>query len=180
VRVIAQEWVSLDGFASGLGGEDALFEHVPPEADAASMRWNDALLDEVDAVLLGRRTYAAFAAFWPGASAPIAQRVNEVTKVVFSRTLTRAPWGTRAEARVEPDAVAWARERRAGEATFLVWGSLALVAALAEAGELDELDLFVAPVLLGDGTPLLPEPSRLAQLSSEPMRGATHLRYAVS
>jgi dihydrofolate reductase len=179
VRVVAQEWVSLDGYAAGETDESELFEHVPPAADAASMRWNAAFLDEVDAVLLGRHSYEAFLAYWPTAAEPIAPRVNAIDKVVFSTTLARAPWGEHPPARVERDAVSWLRERRDGNATYLVWGSLALVDALLEAGELDQLDLFVAPVVLGRGRPLTTRTTRLEHLTSEPMDGVAHTRYAV-
>ncbi|MBR7742871.1 hypothetical protein KC207_06145 [Phycicoccus sp. BSK3Z-2] len=37
-RVVAQQWVSLDGYASGTGGEDALFAHVHADADERSRR----------------------------------------------------------------------------------------------------------------------------------------------
>lgn len=180
MRVVAQEWMSLDGYASGPSGEDEIFAAVPEAADAASQRWNEALLDDVDLVLLGRTTYDAFVRFWPESDEPIAARVNAISKTVCSRSLSTAWWGSFTPARVERDAVSYVRGLREGTTgTVLVWGSLSLVHQLVEAGELDELDLFVAPVTLGAGTPLLPSAVRLRQLGAEPFPGALHVRYAL-
>ncbi|MBU2662652.1 dihydrofolate reductase family protein [Actinoplanes bogorensis] len=182
MRVVAQQWMSLDGYASGPDGEEPLFAAIPPDADAASQKWNDNLLDDVDAVLLGRRSYESFVQFWPTATEPIAARVNTIDKVVFSATLESAPWGDHPPATIHHDAVSYLRERRSTETTLLVWGSLALMHDLMAAGELDELDLFVAPAALGAGTPLIPAgtPLALTQLGGEIWPGATHLRYAVN
>lgn len=182
LRVVAQQWVSADGFAAGPGGEQVIFESVPEEADAASQHWNETLLDSVDEVLLGRRRYESFVQFWPGADLPIAPRVNSVPKVVFSRTLTHASWGTHAPLRVEQDPVARVRRKRqAGSDLLLLWGSLELMHALMRAGEVDEFDLFIAPLLLGSGTPLLPDrdPLRLDQIEAETWPGAMHSRYGI-
>ena len=54
-------------------------------------------LDSIDTILLGRVTYEMFAGHWPkvtsGADKPFADKLNAIPKVVFSRTLDRAPWG---------------------------------------------------------------------------------------
>jgi len=181
-RVIAQEWVSLDGLAAGPHGEADVFAAVSAEADDASQRWNDRLLDTVDEVLLGRTTYESFAGYWPEARDAIAPRVNSVPKTVASRSLTTAPWGGFASAAVAPDAVDHVRARRGGPGgRCLVWGSVSLVHALIAAGQLDELDLFVAPLLLGSGTRLVPPgpPVPLRLLESERWGDALHLRYQV-
>lgn len=179
-RVVAQEWISLDGFAAGPGGEGDIFAAVGAEADAASQDWNERLLADLGQVLLGRVTYELFAAYWPTAKDPVAERVNTARKTVFSRTLTAAPWGEFADAAVVPDAVRWVRDHRTGGGNLLVWGSLDIVQALLDAGELDELDLFIAPVMLGRGRRLFPEqqaPLRL--VTSERWDGTLHVRYVV-
>ena len=185
MRMVAQEWVSVDGCAAGPDGEDAIFAVLSPEADAASQRWNHHLLGDVEEVLLGRRTYEAFARYWPGSEEPIAAALNAAPKVVFSRSLGAAPWGPDGEGgygevRIERDAVAYVAERRAhSSGSSLLWGSLTVLGELWEAGEIDELDLFVAPVVLGAGTPLLPRGTGrpLAQLDVEVLPGALHVRY---
>src|SRR5690242_9049600 len=91
-RVIAQQWVSVDGFASGAVDESEIFAAMTDFTD--SERHNQRLLTEVDAVLLGRRTYETFVRFWPTATGqPMAELVNRIPKLVCSTTLTEAPWG---------------------------------------------------------------------------------------
>lgn len=177
-----QQWVSLDGYASGPSGEDEIFRAVPEAADAASQRWNETLLDDVEVVLLGRKTYTAFARYWPESDEPIAARVNSIAKVVCSRSLDAAAWGAFTPARIEREAVPYLRSiRGAFTGHVLIWGSLSIVHELLEAGELDELDLFVAPVALGAGTPLLRSSvTRLRQLHVEAFPGAVHVRYAIT
>lgn len=183
--VIAQQWMSVDGYAAGPGGEGDLFDTVPPAAEAASQQANALLVDQIDEVLLGRTTYASYVQFWPASDEPIAPRVNAVSKTVCSTTLSDAPWGDHAPARVVRDAVAHVRGRRADAAaagpTLLVWGSLSVQQALLAAGELDQLDLFVAPVALGAGRPLLDPGTRvsLEQLAVEDLGGASRVRYRV-
>lgn len=176
-RVLAQEWLSLDGFAAGPGGEADIFAAVSPEADSASQQWNQRLLGSVDEVLLGRATYEMFAAYWPTAKEPVAAQVNMVRRTVFSRSLTAAPWGDFAPAAVESDPISYVRGRRTS-GTILVWGSLSIVQALHSAGELDELDLFIAPVVLGEGRRLpAGHHSRLQLVHAEQWDGSMHLRY---
>jgi dihydrofolate reductase len=179
--VVAQQWVSLDGFASGEVDETAVMEAVDAEADARSQQYNEALSERVSRVLLGRRTYAAFSSYWPEAEERIAPFVNRVPKTVASTTLSAAPWGRHDPAEVVEDGVVFARRfRQEGSGVLLVWGSLALTQRLADAGVLDELDLFVSPVLLASGTRVLSNSHRLRQLASEDWGTITHLRYALT
>ncbi|MCH1869045.1 dihydrofolate reductase family protein [Nocardioides sp. CFH 31398] len=179
-RVIAQQWVSVDGYASGPGGEGDLFAHVPVDVDERTQAHNLDVLGGVDHVLLGRRTHFSFAAYWPTATDPVADAVNAVQKVVASTTLRDAPWPGHVPARVVTDAVDHVRGHRAGGGgDVLVWGSLDLVDRLLAAGELDALELFVAPVVLGAGTPLLARPTRLAQRACDDWGSVTRLAYDV-
>lgn len=180
-RVIAQQWVSADGFAAGPTDENEIFAAVDDFTDSeVHIR---GLLQHVDEVLLGRRSYETLVQFWPVAEdEPMAESVNSMQKVVCSTTLREAPWGRFAPARVVSDAVAHVRERRTqAGADTLIWGSLALMRSLLEAGEVDELDLFLAPVALGAGTPLISPggPYRLEQIEGEVWPSALHVRYGV-
>ena len=113
------------------------------------------LLDDVDVLLLGRRTYEVFSAVWPTLDHPMAPHLNGARRVVCSTTLDTAPWGEHTPCEITRDGIAWAAEHRAGGGrTVLVWGSGALVRGLLAADQLDELELFLAPALLGDGVPL--------------------------
>ena len=101
-RVLVQQWVSVDGLVAGPNGEIDVFDAVPDFS--ASDRHNAALLDSVDEVLLGRRTYEEFVQFWPTAEGEaLAPLVNALPKTVASTTLGAAPWGEHAPARIVPD-----------------------------------------------------------------------------
>lgn len=180
--VIAQQWMSIDGFAAGTTGEADIFAAVTDEADQASMQYNQRFLPSVTEVLLGRRTYESFVAVWPFADLPVAEHVNTLPKVVFSRSLDQAPWAGFDPAQVVTDAVSYVdRRRHEADGNLLVWGSLNLMASLLAAQLLDELDLFVAPVALGAGTPLLPPGLRvnLTLAHAETWSSALHLRYRI-
>ncbi len=158
-RVLVQQWASADGMVAGPGGEDDVFAAV---ADfSPSDRHDAALLESVDEVLVGRRTYEVFAG------------------------LGAAPWGAHAPARVVPDASAHVRARRGdpGAGTTIVWGRISVARALLEAGLVDDVELFVAPLLLGTGRPLLDGTGpavRPALQDSETWPGGTlRARYAV-
>jgi dihydrofolate reductase len=179
-RVTAQQWMSIDGFAAGATGEGEIFAAVPEEADQASMQYNLQLLPTVAEVLLGRRTYESFAAVWPSADLPVATHVNTLPKVVFSRSLDEAPWGGFKPAELVTDAVTHvARRRQEADGVLLVWGSIKVLGDLLAARLVDELDLFVAPVALGGGTPLVPPGLRLdlTLVQSETWSSVLHLRY---
>ena len=183
-RVLAQQWVSVDGFAAGPDGEQEIFEAAGAAASADSERHIAAVLDGVDVVLLGRRSYESFAAFWPVAhDQPMAARVNAVPKVVCSTTLSAAPWGDFAPARVVADGGAYLRSlREQPGGDVLILGSVALMRSLLREGAVDELELFVAPVALGRGTPLLAPDGPYALTLREGevwASGTARLRYAV-
>ena len=181
-RVVVQEWVSIDGYASGPTDEMDIMSVVTDDTDQRSQEYNAEFLAAASAVLLGSRTYRKFAEYWPTADEPIADRVNELPKLVASTSLESAPWGDRAPAIVVADVEDHVRRfRRDGGGTLVVWGSLALAHSLMDAGLVDELDLFVAPVWLGDGTRLLPANRvQVEQLSSENWGELTHLRYRLT
>ena len=177
--VLAQQWISVDGFASGPADEFEIFAAAPDTGEADA--YNATLVEQVDVVLLGAHSYRSFVDFWPTADHPMAKHVNAVTKVVASRTLVEAPWGGHAPARVVPDAVRFVRDQRARNGGLvLVWGSLQLRRALAREGELDQLEVFVSPLIQGTGTSLFGAdgPYRMRQIDGAVWdSGLARLRY---
>ena len=107
---------------------------------------------KADALLLGRRTYETFAASWPqrGNEVPNAEWMNGTPKYVASSTLQSPAWNNTT---VLGGDVAEAIERLKQEdgEDILVNGSGALVRTLLRDGLLDELRLFVHPVVVGPG-----------------------------
>ena len=88
-KLNVQQLVTADGFVSDPGGSLEFFDAVSDytEVDQANL----AVLEHVDLILLGRRTYEMFVAFWPTAgSEVVAHAVNATPKVVFSTTTSEA------------------------------------------------------------------------------------------
>jgi dihydrofolate reductase len=158
-RVILQEWLSLDGFAVDGEGKLDFFPQTTTDN-----RWEQdqlKFLDDVDTVLLGRKTYELFVDFWPNTTTDteiIADRLNELPKLVFSNTLTDAPWGNWPPGEVlRGDAVSEIRRLKAEAGKHMVlWGSLSLAQDLIVADLIDEYHILLCPTLAGGGRPLFP------------------------
>lgn len=151
MRLIMWNLVTLDG----------LFEGPNPWAlDWLEDVWGEELerfsLDQAKTagcLLFGRSTYEGMAAHWSTATGAIADFMNRVPKIVFSRTLERADWNnTRLLA---TDAVPEvARLKRQSGQDMYIFGSATLCETLMQANLIDEYRLGLAPVVLGRGTPL--------------------------
>ena len=166
-RLILEEGLSLDGFAVDGAGTLDFFPQT--ETDHFSDRDPLEFLETVDTILLGRRTYELFVAFWPTVSSEreiIADRLNELPKLVFSNTLSEAPWGDWKPAQViRGDAVAEIARLKEQDGKHLVlWGSLSLAQDLIEADLIDEYHLQICPVIVGGGRRLFPDLDAYAHL----------------
>lgn len=156
-------FITLDGVYQGPGG--------PDEDDSNGFAlggWQGHYLDDengaaigegierMDALLLGRRTYDIFAAYWPyRGDEPIAVKFNAMPKFVVSRTLEQPSWeGTTAL----PD-VADVRGLKDRFDDIHVVGSGDLARSLLEAGLVDRLNLYVYPLALGSGKRLFDGPT---------------------
>jgi dihydrofolate reductase len=158
-RLILEEWLSLDGYAVD---RDGTLDFFPAsESDQLSDRDQLEFLDGVDTILLGRRTYELFVDFWPTATTDkeiIADRLNAIPKLVFSNTLSEAPWGKWPPARVvHGDGVTEIERLKAQDGKHMVlWGSLSLAQKLIAADLIDEYHFQLCPTLVGGGRPLFP------------------------
>lgn len=159
MTVIVEQIVSADGFAAAPDGGIGFMGVANANAnDRAQLR----MLEDVDAIVLGRTTYGMFADYWPHADPddePVAEPIARLPKLVVSATLERAPWGDGEieVLRPDPDAVAAVRALEARFPTVIVWGSLTLTDALFAAGAVDRLRLRAVPALLGEGRRIAPE-----------------------
>jgi dihydrofolate reductase len=110
------------------------------------------LLENSDAVLMGRHTYDSFAAVWPGlAGMPMGDRINALPKYVVSTTLTDPTWNNTTVIDRDPvDAIAELKQKPGGHIVQYGFGQLAHE--LMANGLLDELRLWVHPFMLGTGT----------------------------
>ncbi|WP_432547634.1 dihydrofolate reductase family protein [Kineococcus sp. SYSU DK004] len=161
--------------------------------------WQAPLLDEVagaqvaaayegtDALLLGRRTYDVFAAYWPhrsgGEDGGIAALFNRVPKYVASRGRPDLSWA--GSTLLGPDLPAAVREVRERHEHVAVVGSLDLVQTLLRHRLFDRLDLWVHPVVLGVGKTVfahgtVPANLRLLEAPVAGPSGTVLLRYALA
>jgi dihydrofolate reductase len=166
VKLTTTMQISVDGVAQGNGGthenEEGVFERggwARPLFGGESAQWVGGLFQRADAFLLGRWTYDLFAGYWgvlePG-SGPIADALNARPKYLVSSTTTDPRWADTTV--LSGDLVAAVRELKAKPGGELqVHGSIRLVRWLLEHDLVDEVNLLVVPVVVGQGTRLFPE-----------------------
>jgi dihydrofolate reductase len=163
-RLITTTFVTLDGVyqAPGGPGEDESGDFgfggwvVPFWDDVLGQVMEETMSPPFDLVL-GRRTYDIFAAYWPSAPEEAGARpLNEATKYVASRGRPQLSWerSVLLEGDV-PEAVARLKEEDGPE--LQVHGSGELLGALLAGGLVDQCQLLVFPVVLGTGKRLFPE-----------------------
>jgi dihydrofolate reductase len=188
-KLIVHEFVSLDGVMQAPGGKDedrdGGFAHggwtLPYWDDAIGQSFG-ALMADVDAFLLGRRTYVTHAeAFEPmPAGDPFGDMMNAPKKYVVSRTLETLIWRDTTIIREKPIDAVRALKAQPGK-NILTDGSSQLVHALIAHDLVDELLLHLYPLSLGGGKRLLPEGvyATFDLVSTTPYpSGVVGLRYA--
>jgi dihydrofolate reductase len=154
-RIIVTEFISLDGVVEAPGGEEG-YKHTgwtfDIEPDPLMYAFKAEELSEVEALLLGRRTYEGFAAAWPERHGEFADTFNSMPKYVVSSTLKDPEWTNTTVLGL--DDVAALRDGEGG--AIQVAGSASLVHGLHRAGLVDQWNLMVFPVILGSGKRLFP------------------------
>ena len=167
MKLTTTTMVTVDGVMQGLGGpeEDRSggFERggwqAPLFDNEAGMFLNQ-VYERADAFLFGRRTYEIFAGSWgawadPGSN-PIWTALNSRPKYVASTTLTDPQWADTTVLSGEvAAAVGELKAKPGGE--LQVHGSGALIRSLLDHDLVDEMILFICPVVVGQGTRLFPD-----------------------
>jgi dihydrofolate reductase len=143
----------------------------------------DAAYEGTDALLLGRRTYDIFAAFWPERDDEFATLFNAIPKYVASRGRPQLSWA--GSTQLGPDLAGAVREIRDRHEHVTVVGSLNLVQTLLREQLFDRLDLWVHPIVLGVGKKLFDDgavPTNLALLEppAASPKGTVFLRYGLA
>jgi dihydrofolate reductase len=158
--------ISVDGVVQGNGGrnenrsggfERGGWARLPFDDEA--MAWNDRVYQRADAFLFGRRTYELFAGYWgvrEDLDNPIVGALNTKPKYVASTTLTEARWADTTV--LSGDLAAGIGELKAKQAGELqVHGSGTLIRWLLENDFVDEMNLLIIPVVVGQGMRLFPD-----------------------
>ena len=157
---------SLDGFIAGPGGESEWIV-MDPDIDFG------ALMGAFDVILLGRKTYEATRG--QGGSG-----MTGMTSFVISKTLRQADCPGVTVSRDPQQALSEIRSKPGKD--IWLFGGGKLFHSMLELGLVDSLELAVIPVMLGEGLPLLPYPSKNAQLQLVkhrvyPKTGTVSLEY---
>ena len=162
MKLVVVEFMTLDGVMEAPG-----FEEHPTGRNGWAMRVGDPELQEfngaqimgADALLLGRRTFNIWAAFWPDppeVAAELGARITALPKYVLSRTLPDSTWANTMMLRGDLETeIRRIKDQPGGD--LMVYGSAELVAALLELDIVDELRLLLFPVVLGSGKRLFRE-----------------------
>jgi dihydrofolate reductase len=156
-KVILSNMVTLDGFFEGPNKE--LDWHI---VDEEFNQYAIDLLSNVDALLFGRVTYQLMADYWPAAatnpSTPksdleIADKMNNLPKIVFSKTLQEVKWNN---SRLVKENIAEeiSKMKTQPGKDMVIFGSGSIVSTFMQLGLIDEYRIIVNPVVLGNGNPL--------------------------
>lgn len=162
-KLIMWNLTTLDGFVEGPGRDISWHNDVwGEELERLSLEQGRA----AGALMFGRVTYELMAGYWPTASgeiAEIADFMNALPKYVFSRTLTSSNWNnTTVFGSDVPATVARLKHETAKD--IYLFGSADLASHLIPHGLIDEFRICVAPILLGEGTPLFKQPGQRQKL----------------
>jgi dihydrofolate reductase len=174
-KLVLQMDVSVDGYVAG-GPKDP-DEHESIEAgehpDVTARKLE--LMRGVGLHIMGRVTYESMAAYWPASSHVYAAVMNDVPKVVFSKTLTTADWPvTRIASGDLTEEVERLKAEPGGD--IIAYGGASFAQALSRHGVVDEYRLVINPTALGSGEPMfkdLTAPLHLELMNSTPYPDST-------
>jgi dihydrofolate reductase len=164
-NIVATFGISVDGFFEGPNRE--IDWHI---VDDEFHRYVNGVLADSGAFLGGRITHELMASFWPTADedptnppamVEFARIWKEKPKFVYSKTLENAGWNTTIVREVVPDEVRALKERFDGD---LALGGADLAGVFMDLDLIDEYRLYVQPVAIGSGKPLLWPPDRRTEL----------------
>lgn len=159
-KVKLQVQVSIDGFVAGPNGEQ---DWMTWDWDQVLKDYVSGLTDSSDTMLIGRVLYQGMASYWPaaavepsGQNVEFAHKMNQMHKVVFSKTLPVVEWNNSrlAEGTIEDEV---ARLKQQPGKDMIIYGGARLVSSFIKKGLIDDYHLFVNPVVLGNGTPIWKE-----------------------
>lgn len=150
-KIIAVEWLSLDGYFSGLKGETEWFF-----MDEGTGNYLYNLFKTIDTIVLGQVTYEMFAGYWPkpdpvdGNPKELTDFMNNSRKIVFSKSLKKADWENSIIMKdIIPEEIIKLKQGIGKD--IVIFGSGSIVSQLTKFGLVDEYQFLINPVFLGNG-----------------------------
>lgn len=181
-----QVQISIDGFIGELNGA----------MDWLTMNWSNdineyvnEITDPVDTILLGKNLATGFIPHWSAVAADsknpeqnAGKKYSDTQKVVFSKSLKTSPWdNTEIVSGDLVEEVNTLKQREGGD--IIVYGGASFVSSLIQHALVDELHLFINPVILGRGMPIFQNltnrQSCILELSRQFECGIMLLKYQV-
>ncbi len=167
-KLIVEEWISLDGYVSNKASKLDFFVKYVRESYMSEYRLE--FLNTIDTIVFGRETYNQFAGLWP--DRPIekeaqAEKMNTAKKIVFSSTLSKAPWGKWEEAEIENgNLIVRLNELKSMPGKdIVVWGSITIAQNLMNENLIDEYHIHLCPTLTAGGRKFFTEELQASSLT---------------
>lgn len=151
-KLIVTMWITLDGFIAGPGGD---LDWIMGDDEMSD--YEIALIGKVDTLLLGRKTYKDFYAYWSEKGPPkegwektFAKKINALHKIAVSKTLKKAEWSeSKIISEIAPGKIKKLKDE--SKKGIVMYGSASIVQQLTNLGLIDEYQLLVHPLLLNNG-----------------------------
>jgi dihydrofolate reductase len=164
---------SIDGFVVAPTGHAGGL----PEPEELE-RWKLDRIRRAGTHIMGRVTYLEMASGWPNATSDYAAPMNDIPKVVFSKTLDEASWAESSIASGDlADEITALRSQPGGE--IIAWGGASFAQALSRARLIDQYVIVTQPVAYGGGQPIfkdLPDALHLELVATTSYQSGTALR----
>ena len=177
-KLIMWNIITLDGYFEGEKNWDLDFHETiwGQELETFSLEQ----LNSADLLVFGRRTYEGMASYWKTAKGDIAELMNKIPKLVFSRTLQSADWNSSTLIK-ENASDEISRLKTQGNGDMYVFGSADLSRTFIKDNLFDEYRIGIAPVIAGKGRYLFPKgvpEKKLSLISTQPLKtGGVILTY---
>jgi dihydrofolate reductase len=177
-KLIMWNVITLDGYFEGVKSWDLDFHNLiwGKELEDISLEQ----LNSADYLVFGRKTYEGMVAYWKTEKGKIADLMNAIPKLVFSRTLQSVDWNNSSLIRENASAEI-SRLKSQGNGDLYVFGSANLSETFIRDNLFDEYRIGISPVIAGRGTHLFAKDMverKLSLISSQPlMTGGVVLKY---